>query len=87
MSDHGFAALGLSADVVRALSVRGIDTPFHVQSRTIPEALRGRDVLVKSPTGSGKTIAFAAPIVSGSSKAIAGRAPSCSCRRASSRSK
>ena len=63
MSDHGFAALGLSADVVRALSVRGIDTPFHVQSRTIPEALRGGDVLVKSPTGSGKTIAFAAPIV------------------------
>ena len=63
MSDHGFAALGLSADVVRALSVRGINTPFHVQVRTIPEALRGGDVLVKSPTGSGKTIAFAAPIV------------------------
>src|SRR5262245_33178702 len=63
MSDHGFAALGLSADVVRALSARGIDTPFHVQSRTIPEALRGGDVLVKSPTGSGKTIAFAAPLV------------------------
>ena len=87
MSDHGFAALGLSADVVRALSVRGIDIPFHVQSRTIPEALRGGDVLVKSPTGSGKTSPSPLPSSTGSSKAIAGRAPSCSCRRASSRSR
>ena len=63
MSDISFAALGVSADVVRALSARGIDTPFHFQTRTIPEAMRGSDVLVKSPTGSGKTLAFAIPIV------------------------
>ena len=63
MSDISFAALGVSADVVRALAARGIDTPFHVQTRTIPEAMRGSDVLVKSPTGSGKTLAFAIPIV------------------------
>ena len=37
--------------------------PFPVQSAVIPEALRGGDVLAKSPTGSGKTLAFAIPIV------------------------
>ncbi len=37
--------------------------PFPIQSLVIPEALRGGDVLAKSPTGSGKTIAFAIPII------------------------
>ena len=37
--------------------------PFPVQSAVIPEALRGGDVLAKSPTGSGKTLAFGIPIV------------------------
>ncbi len=63
MTEHSFAALGLSADTVKALADSGIDTPFQIQTRTIPAALAGSDVLAKSPTGSGKTIAFAAPIV------------------------
>ncbi|HJU46726.1 MAG TPA: DEAD/DEAH box helicase [Gaiellaceae bacterium] len=63
MSDQSFAALGLSADTVRALAGRGIETPFQIQALVIPNALRGQDVLAKSPTGSGKTLAFAAPIV------------------------
>ena len=41
----------------------GIEAPFQIQSVAIPEALRGGDVLAKSPTGSGKTLAFAIPIV------------------------
>ena len=63
MSQQSFAALGLSADVIGALQARGIETPFQIQELVIPAALRGGDVLAKSPTGSGKTLAFAGPIV------------------------
>ncbi|HEX6025362.1 MAG TPA: DEAD/DEAH box helicase [Solirubrobacter sp.] len=63
MSTQSFADLGLSRPVVRALAARGIDTPFAIQSLVIEDVLDGVDVLAKSPTGSGKTIAFAAPIV------------------------
>jgi len=45
------------------LAARGIAAPFQIQALVIPEALRGGDVLAKSPTGSGKTLAFAIPIV------------------------
>jgi ATP-dependent RNA helicase RhlE len=58
-----FRSLGVSEPVCQALAARGIDTPFHIQALVIPEALRGGDVLAKSPTGSGKTLAFAIPIV------------------------
>jgi superfamily II DNA/RNA helicase len=44
-------------------------TPFQIQSLVIPEALRGGDILAKSPTGSGKTLAFAIPIVQNGSDA------------------
>jgi ATP-dependent RNA helicase RhlE len=63
MTDQTFAALGLSQHTVSALAATGITTPFQIQTKTIPPALSGADVLAKSPTGSGKTIAFAAPIV------------------------
>jgi superfamily II DNA/RNA helicase len=58
-----FRALGVSDAVCAVLSNRGIETPFEIQAMAIPEALRGGDVLAKSPTGSGKTLAFAIPIV------------------------
>jgi superfamily II DNA/RNA helicase len=58
-----FSALGVSAPVVQALAAGGITSPFQIQDRVVPEALRGADVLAKSPTGSGKTLAFALPIV------------------------
>jgi ATP-dependent helicase YprA (DUF1998 family) len=38
-------------------------TPFPIQALAVPEALAGRDVLAKSPTGSDKTIAFGLPLV------------------------
>jgi ATP-dependent RNA helicase RhlE len=58
-----FSALGVSAAVVQALAARGITSPFQIQDRVVPDALRGADVLAKSPTGSGKTLAFALPMV------------------------
>jgi ATP-dependent RNA helicase RhlE len=63
MSMQSFADLGASRPVVDALAEGGITTAFPVQSLVLPDALAGRDVLVKSPTGSGKTIAFAIPLV------------------------
>jgi ATP-dependent RNA helicase RhlE len=58
-----FRTLGVSDEVCSVLEEQGIRNPFPVQSAVIPEALRGGDVLAKSPTGSGKTLAFAIPIV------------------------
>jgi superfamily II DNA/RNA helicase len=57
-----FPELGVSEPVARALSARGITTPFPIQALVIGDALAGRDVLAKSQTGSGKTLAFALPI-------------------------
>ncbi len=58
-----FAELGVSARTEGALRMRGIDAPFEIQSRVIPDAIAGRDVLARSRTGSGKTLAFAVPLV------------------------
>jgi ATP-dependent RNA helicase RhlE len=57
-----FRSLGVSQAVCDLLVARGIAAPFQIQGLVIPEALRGGDVLAKSPTGSGKTLAFAIPI-------------------------
>jgi ATP-dependent RNA helicase RhlE len=62
MSQQSFADLGVSRAVVRALAERNITEPFAIQRLVIADILAGRDVLAKSPTGSGKTIAFGAPI-------------------------
>ena len=53
-----FSALGVSEVVFRALQERGITEAFPVQERVLPDALAGRDLLVRSPTGSGKSLAF-----------------------------
>lgn len=58
-----FTELGASLPVARSLERRGVTEPFPIQSLVIPDALEGRDVLAKSRTGSGKTIAFAIPLV------------------------
>ncbi len=58
-----FADLGISKAVVDALDARGITAPFPVQRRVIRDVLDGHDVLVESPTGSGKTLGFGAPLV------------------------
>ncbi len=58
-----FADLGVPGDLVAALDRRGMTAPFEVQVATIPDALAGRDVLGRAPTGSGKTIAFGVPLI------------------------
>jgi superfamily II DNA/RNA helicase len=58
-----FTALGLSSHVVSALHAAGYTEPTPVQERAIPAALAGRDLLVSSPTGSGKTAAFMLPAI------------------------
>jgi superfamily II DNA/RNA helicase len=58
-----FASLGLSPDVVSALTAAGYQNPTPVQERAIPAAIAGRDLMVSSPTGSGKTAAFMLPAI------------------------
>jgi superfamily II DNA/RNA helicase len=64
-----FATLGLSPDVVRALTSAGITDPFPIQALTIPDGLAGRDVCGKAKTGSGKTLAFGLPMIERTAKA------------------
>jgi len=58
-----FASLGFGDNIVRALAALGAETPFPIQASTAPAILDGRDVLARGRTGSGKTIAFGAPLV------------------------
>ncbi len=60
---QSFSELGVPARIVRGLTERGIHTPFPIQVRVLRDALAGRDILAKAPTGSGKTLSFAIPLV------------------------
>ncbi|GAB3129366.1 DEAD/DEAH box helicase [Tsukamurella serpentis] len=63
MTAPSFAALGVPAPVVDALTAMDRPTPFPIQADTLPDTLAGRDVLGRGKTGSGKTLAFAIPLV------------------------
>ena len=56
-----FDSLGLVAPIREAIALAGYTDPTPVQAQAIPEALAGRDLLVSSQTGSGKTAAFMLP--------------------------
>jgi len=58
-----FGDLGLGGNIERALADLGAASPFPIQAATIPDVLAGKDVLGRGRTGSGKTIAFGAPLV------------------------
>lgn len=58
-----FTDLGVPAPLVKALAAGGVNTPFPIQAATLPDALAGRDVLGRGRTGSGKTYAFALPVL------------------------
>jgi len=70
-----FDELGLQAELLRAVSAEGYTTPTPVQARTIPVVLERRDVLAGAQTGTGKTAAFALPILQILNKAGRGRFP------------
>ncbi|OLG06009.1 ATP-dependent RNA helicase YxiN [Bacillus licheniformis] len=62
MSKASFKEYALSGDITKALDHLGYKHPTAVQSEVIPAALKKRDVVVKSRTGSGKTAAFGIPL-------------------------
>lgn len=58
-----FSQLGLPAALLKALDEVGYETPSPIQAQTIPLMLEGRDVVGQAQTGTGKTAAFALPIL------------------------
>ena len=62
-ADQGFAALGLSKSLVIAVSALGYEEATPVQRAAIPHILAGRDLLAQAATGTGKTAAFALPMI------------------------
>ena len=63
MSEVTFADLGLAEPLLRALNAANYTVPTPIQARTIPALLQGRDVLGIAQTGTGKTAAFALPVL------------------------
>jgi ATP-dependent RNA helicase RhlE len=59
-----FSDLGLAETVLRALKSEGYETPTPIQAQAIPPLLEGRDLLGIAQTGTGKTCAFATPLIS-----------------------
>ena len=59
-----FESLGLAKKVLRVIQDVGYETPSAIQSAAIPPLLEGRDILGQAQTGSGKTAAFALPLLS-----------------------
>ena len=59
----GFAALGLDDAIVASVTSLGYEEPTPVQRETIPLLLEGRDLLAQAATGTGKTAAFALPML------------------------
>lgn len=59
----GFASLGLPFSILRVLEELGYETPSPIQAQAIPSLMEGRDVLGMAQTGTGKTAAFALPLL------------------------
>jgi ATP-dependent RNA helicase DeaD len=62
-ASRSFASLNLSAETLASLDAKGYRQPTDVQAETIPRAQAGKDLVVQSRTGTGKTAAFGIPIV------------------------
>ena len=63
MTHHAFSALGISEPLCRALAAENYTNPTPIQTQSIPRLLEGRDLLGIAQTGTGKTAAFALPIL------------------------
>ena len=64
ISSRDFHAFGLSEAVLKALDDVGYEAPSPIQVQTIPHVLAGKDVVGQAQTGTGKTAAFALPLLS-----------------------
>lgn len=60
---QGFSDLNLSENLLKALADMNFVNPSSIQKEAIPQVLSGNDIIAKAPTGSGKTAAFAIPII------------------------
>jgi ATP-dependent RNA helicase DeaD len=69
---RSFDSLNLSAETLSSLDTMGYKAPTEVQFETIPRAQAGRDLVVQSRTGTGKTAAFGIPIIERVDPAVAG---------------
>lgn len=58
-----FARVGLNQQIVQSLRAQGLTEAFDIQAAAIPDALAGKNVLGRAPTGSGKTFAFGLPML------------------------
>jgi len=58
-----FASFGLDSRLLRAIAKLGYQRPTLIQSKAIPLALEGKDILARARTGSGKTAAYLLPIL------------------------
>src|SRR5881275_963417 len=71
---EAFAALGVRPSILRALAEAKFTTPSEIQAMLIPRALAGVDILGQARTGTGKTAAFAIPILQRADKGTATQA-------------
>lgn len=69
MEDKKFSDLGLSDSVLKAIDNMGFEEPSKIQAEVIPVLLEGFDVIGQAQTGTGKTLAFGAPMLSSISTA------------------
>jgi ATP-dependent RNA helicase RhlE len=73
-----FDSLGLSAEILRAVSEKGYTSPTPIQQQAIPLILEGRDLMGGAQTGTGKTAGFTLPLLQrllDSTKPVKGRRP------------
>src|SRR5436190_17208652 len=59
----GFSALGLSPAALRGVETAGFERPTPIQAQAIPVLLAGKDLVAQAQTGTGKTAAFALPMI------------------------
>ncbi|MGE5423192.1 MAG: DEAD/DEAH box helicase [Ignavibacteriales bacterium] len=60
-----FNEMGLSDPIMKAIANMGFEEPTPIQEQTVPMAMEGRDIIGRAQTGTGKTVAFAIPVVEG----------------------
>ena len=76
-----FQALGLDSQLVETVAALGFKTPTPVQQQAIPEVLAGHDILAGAQTGTGKTAAFALPVLQRLLESpVPGQMPACGAR-------